>query len=261
MNLGDIASKLGREVIFPLMNLFDKKEGKFKVYKDPFGYEIVYRNKSLDKLVITEQYKLGEYSEVEVKEGYTVIDIGGHIGTSSIAYARQVGKTGKVYSIEADPSNYDILKINKERNKIENLFLYNLALVGDKNLKEIDIIIDGNNTAGHSLYESKIDTSIKVKVQAKTLIDFCKDERIEKIDILHMDIEGGEFDIFFNTPKDFLNNINQIVFEYHDLFNTGHTHEELLEMLDSMGYEYSINIGFLPKALNLGTGVVFAKKK
>ena len=46
------------------------------------------------------------------KEGDTVIDIGAHIGRYTITSSKQVGKTGKVVAIEADPDNFQLLKRN-----------------------------------------------------------------------------------------------------------------------------------------------------
>lgn len=260
LNLGDLASKLAKSIIFPIMSIFDKKEDDLKVFKDPYGMSILYRNKSLDKLVLLEQYKWGEYCNVDVKNGDTVIDIGGHIGTSTISYSRLVGSDGYIHSIEADPTNYGILSKNVKRNNLKNVSLYEMAIVGNNKVGEVEIIIDKNNTAGHSLYSSNIDTSNKVTVPAMTLEVFCRENKVTKIDILHMDIEGAEFEILLNIDKAFLTKIPKIIFEYHDLFDTGHNHEELVSLLNELGYKTEIEIPFLPKLLKLGTGIVYAHK-
>ena len=46
-----------------------------------------------------------------IKKGDIVIDCGGHIGYYSLLFSRLVGKKGKVYTFEADPTNFSLLKL------------------------------------------------------------------------------------------------------------------------------------------------------
>ena len=82
-------------------------------------------------MVLWEQWGAKDYQTVTVKEGDVVIEIGGHIGTSTLNYSHLVGPRGVVYSIEALPENFEILKRNIERNGITNVKAFHLAIVGD----------------------------------------------------------------------------------------------------------------------------------
>ena len=77
----------------------------------------------------------GEWCEYEIdllkkyiKPGDTVIDVGANIGTHTIAFARMVGKTGKVFAFEPQPRLDKILGANIHLNRLDNVFWSDKAL-------------------------------------------------------------------------------------------------------------------------------------
>ena len=50
-----------------------------------------------------------------------------------------------------------------------------------------------------------------------SLEQLFKDHEIESVDLLKMDIEGGEYAILQSTPSEVLKRVRNIVFEYHDV--------------------------------------------
>jgi hypothetical protein len=74
---------------------------------------------------------------------------------------------------------------------------------------------------------------------------------ISHCDLLKVDCEGGEYDIFFHTPADTLRRIQRISMEYHDDC-TPHSHGELADFLTQHGFTVTLrdnpvhrHIGFL----------------
>jgi len=116
-----------------------------------------------------------------------IIDIGGWIGpTMMIAYSYN---PKKIYVVEADPANYQILKQNVFKNLLnDKVELYNVC-IGNKN----DEIVSFGYTD-----ENFLDTSTKgiggnrVKVKTATLEDFLKTKDMSKINIIKIDTEGAE---------------------------------------------------------------------
>ena len=51
---------------------------------------------------------------IHIKEGDTVIDVGGNIGIFGLQAALAVGSTGRVISVEALPPTFELLKANQE---------------------------------------------------------------------------------------------------------------------------------------------------
>ena len=251
MTAGDFVAMLASKAVFPAASLFSPRDpdvphSKLRVYTSPFGQKILYRPNTLDKLVLWEQWGAKDYQTVTVKEGDVVIELGGHIGTSTLNYSHLVGPRGTVYAIEALPENFEILKRN---------------IVGDPKIEHITLNTNPYNSGGHSIFQMSVDAEATFDCPAMTLEAFVRRERIDRIDILQMDIEGAEFDILLNCDKALLASIPQLLFEYHDAYAAPRTHVELVELLRGLGfttYEYR---NFITRALNLETGIITAQKE
>jgi FkbM family methyltransferase len=265
MTPGDFVAMLASKIVFPVASLLsprdpDVPDSGLRVYTSPFGQKILYRPATLDKMVLWEQWGAKDYQTVTVNEGDTVIELGGHIGTSTLNYSHLVGPKGTVYAIEALPENYAILKRNIERNGITNVKACNLAIVGDPATTHVTLNANPYNSGGHSIFEMSVDAEAKFECPAMTLEAFVKREGISRIDILQMDIEGAEFDILLNCDKALLGSIREILFEYHDAYARPRTHQELLLLLQGLGFHTQEYRNFIAKALHLETGIITARK-
>jgi FkbM family methyltransferase len=63
-------------------------------------------------------------------EGMVFVDVGAHIGMHSIAAARIVGATGRVFSFDATPDNADFLRQNVTQNGFSDRVLVEQCFVG-----------------------------------------------------------------------------------------------------------------------------------
>jgi len=103
----------------------------------------------------------------------------------------------KIFAFEANPDSYNIAINNC--NQIDELKLYNLALV-NKIPKSGQIkLFTCNNGLGDSIYRTELDSFMEV--EAKRLSDVIKNENVkldESINIIRMNIEGCEFDVIEN---------------------------------------------------------------
>lgn len=263
MTPGDFVAMLASKVVFPVASLFSPRDpdvanSGLRVYTSPYGQKILYRPATLDKMVLWEQWGAKDYQTVTVNEGDVVIELGGHIGTSTLSYAHRVGPTGIVYAIEALPENYEILKRNIARNGITNVKAYHLAIVGDPSTTHVTLNANPYNSGGHSIFRMSVGAEATFDCPAMTLEAFCRREGITRIDILQMDIEGAEFDILMNCNKTLLAAIREIMFEYHDAYAKPRTHQELLDLLHGVGFKTEEYRNFITKALNLETGIITA---
>lgn len=124
-----------------------------------------------------------EYIKVlqdNIKEGYTVLDIGANIGFYSLLMSRMVGDSGKVYAFEPEPRNFEILQKNIALNKITNVIVSNLALSDKVGKSFMELSSDSGQ---HRLSDSG------VEIQTTTIDEYFKDT---KIDFIKMDAEGSE---------------------------------------------------------------------
>ncbi|HEU0050984.1 MAG TPA: FkbM family methyltransferase [Patescibacteria group bacterium] len=122
-----------------------------------------------------------------LKPGMTVVDIGAHIGYFARLFSACVGKTGRVYAFEADPSNFSLLKFNTFGKR--NIQISPLA-VSDA-VGTVDFFESATNTGCHSLVPGTVRTN-KISVQCTTLDALLEKGVIRNIDLIKMDIEGGE---------------------------------------------------------------------
>ncbi len=146
----------------------------------------------------------GEYEPLEtahltktIKKGDTVFDIGANIGIYTILASKLVGPRGKVYAFEPDPENYRLLIKNIKLNKLENVVAVKSAL-GDKTGR-VRFYQDISNPGESSLAE--LYRANRYMVSITTLDKFCSTNHIKRIQIIKMDVEGGEIDILNGGKK------------------------------------------------------------
>jgi len=125
-----------------------------------------------------------------IKPGMVVIDIGAHIGYFTRIFSRLVGRNGKVYAFEADPENFSLLKKNTKH--LRNVEIYQLA-VSDRQ-GTIDFYHYDEKAGCHStLPNVPLDyKKRKISVAANTLDAVLAEAGSPRVDVVKMDIEGGE---------------------------------------------------------------------
>ena len=118
-----------------------------------------------------------------------VVDIGGWIGpTMLIAYSHN---PSKIYVVEADPVNYQILKSNCMKNYLEDkVELYHVCIADKTN------DVAGFGYADRNIHDTSTKTIVKdgerVKVRTITLDDYLKKIDMGNVNVIKIDIEGGE---------------------------------------------------------------------
>lgn len=142
----------------------------------------------------------------------TIIDAGANIGLSGIVFNYSFSNASLIF-VEASNENYKCLEYNLKINKIDSI-CYNAAL-WDKNTNlTLNKEFGDKQHWAHSVIESnnKINS-----IKAITLRNLIENHQLKSIDILKIDIEGGEFNLF--NDSDFiacLNIVKSIAIELHD---------------------------------------------
>ncbi|MDI1318505.1 FkbM family methyltransferase [Flavobacterium sp.] len=172
-----------KDIVFELT----QHNGKM-VYKTTFQNVSLFTNEALYPIVADFNYYQHFY---KVKPEDVVIDAGANCGHLSILFSNLVGSKGKVYAFEPDRFNIEKIENNSKLNvdlvhniKIEDLLLW------DKN-ELIDFYEAG--TVGSSAVWMP-DKEHCVKKRAVKIDDWVKDNNIQKLDFIKMDIEGAEIE-------------------------------------------------------------------
>jgi len=122
-----------------------------------------------------------------VKPGWVCVDAGAHIGYFTLLLAKLVGPEGRVVAFEADQSNADLLRLNVSLNGYEDRVKVEHSAVSDGSRDSVALY------SGPSSFEASIlpqsDSRVS-EVPATSLDRYFR--RGERLDIVKMDIEGGE---------------------------------------------------------------------
>lgn len=177
---------------------FNRNKEKFKkIYKKEFVY---FFNDTIAKEInihgIYEKDEINLISELIRSKG-SIIDIGANIGNHSLAFSK-ISK--KVYSFEAHPRTFEVLKFNTKAYK--NIKIFNLGLSNRKGLLFFDNC-KSTNIGGKKL--SKTGSIISKIDKLDNIIKLDK-----KIKLIKIDIEGHEFEALQGMKK-LLNNNNSLI--------------------------------------------------
>lgn len=137
---------------------------------------------------VLQQYRYKKNGKVvQVDTGNIVIDAGACWGDTTLYFAHLVGEDGKVFSFEFVPGNLYILKRNLDLNKSLNDRVKVVSeAVSDRSGEIICYRENGPSTSLTRDYEGT------TCVQTTAIDDFVKEEGVEKVDFIKMDIEGSE---------------------------------------------------------------------
>lgn len=174
-----------------------------------------------------------------IKSGMIAVDIGAHIGYYTRLYSRLVGDGGKVYAFEADPKNFELLKKNTAH--LNNTKIYQVAVTDHAG--PVDFYESEEKTGCHSTVFGVIPNQKKITVPGGDLDAIFAKEGVDKIDVIKMDIEGGEPTAVKGMRNLLLNNPQIILITElsSSRLNAGHiTPFEYLQQLAGLGFYFSL---------------------
>lgn len=160
----------------------------------------------------------------------SVIDIGANVGLFTELALRKGANVVK--SVEINDVAIDIF--NSLHSNKENVELITNAV--SKGDGEIEIFIDPENSLVSSVFSNHTANLVNSKtIKTIGLNDLVK----TKTNLVKMDVEGAEFDIFEGTSIDTLKKIDFILMEFHDNFG-GILRDNILSKLEESGFTYEI---------------------
>lgn len=142
-----------------------------------------------------------------------IIDAGGYIGTAAIAFARLYPKA-KIVTIEASSDNFAVLKLNVA--PYPNIIPVHAALVGSR--REVKLQNRGTGEWGFTTIEQPRDNpeaAFMENVTGTTIPEIMRQNGKSRVDILKLDIEGGEIDVL-STSGEWLGQTTILLAELHD---------------------------------------------
>jgi FkbM family methyltransferase len=135
-------------------------------------------------------YELGTLDVIRqcLKEGDTFIDVGSSIGLMTLTASKAVGEKGQVFSFEPDKKRFINLSNSISINNSQNIKTFNYALgSADK-----EIFLNSNLPTPRI---SKTNSDNVTRVKSKTIDTLVKEECIQKISFIKIDVEGYELEV------------------------------------------------------------------
>ncbi len=202
--------------------------------------------------LITEQLKqysahtrneLGMLKSI-IREGDNIIDVGAHIGTFSIPFARFTGGVGKVFSFEANPETFQLLQKNILENNLENIVFPICAVVSEKKQNHKKVL---PKDANMGMYYFMPTQSCGDECLGSVNIDEWYDQNeIERpIHCLKIDTEGSELSVL-RACQNIIKKYKPLIYlelATEHLHRFGNSIHDIEKVLVSNGYHFFRNIG------------------
>jgi len=181
------------------------------------------------------------YSAVRplIQEGDCVLDLGAHVGYSSLLFAEWVGQKGSVFSFEPFVPHVERIKANLELNGFGNIVTVVAAGVSDSD-GSFDFYPPAQLNAGVGSFAASGRRGKRVSVPTIELDRWLSARSLENVAFCKMDVEGAEGPALKGLRKTLDRQmIGSILLELHpvQLFTLGFKVPQLLDALDRSGYE------------------------
>ena len=157
------------------------------------------------ELFVTEVYR--EVSD-HVQDCRTIVDLGANIGLASLYFADQY-PSARIVALEPFPDNYLMLQHN-----LKQLIRQGRAKTVQAAISHSEGEIRMGMPEGSEFSQAAISRGGAVPVQGITMEKLIAQQSLEQIDLLKVDIEGSEIDLF-QGPSEWLARVRAIAIEFH----------------------------------------------
>jgi FkbM family methyltransferase len=183
-----------------------------------------------------------------LEENWAIMDIGAGLGDFSICMACGHPQR-RIAAFEPFAESFQMLQENLQRNGIGNVQAFPLAVGARSGPMQLQTA--SGIAVQHSTASAAPGPTASLPVEGITLEEALHKAGFARCDLLKVDCEGGEYDIFFNTPAETLRRIDRIAMEYHDGC-TAYRHGDLVDFFRNHGFSVRLrgnpvhrHLGFL----------------
>jgi FkbM family methyltransferase len=175
-----------------------------------------------------------------LQPGMTFLDIGAYHGVYTIIAAKKLGRDGRIVAFEPSLRERQRLRLHLRQNGIESVAIEPYALAAEAGVASLAVVMDGFTTM-NSLRTPPLDqVTEQVKVETISIDEYLAREKIETVDLVKIDTEGGEMDAFRGADL-LLGRIRPLIIcEVLDLVTRswGYAASDIMKLLRTYDYEW-----------------------
>lgn len=203
----------------------------------PYPFE--FRSRAGDRLVLHERgdlttlWHLWFADEYAIPRGArTIVDLGANIGCFAVLAARTV-PSSRIFCVEPFPQTFDRLRANVAANGLVDRVRTACCAVGaNPGTARFDA---RTSVPGHQRHFADIggkNIADTVEVEVRTLGGVLEEAGFNEVDLLKVDIEGAEYELFDATPPEAVRRCRTIALEWH----ANRPWQDLWKRLEACGY-------------------------
>ena len=194
----------------------DTQLENFMINDKPFYFRPIYFDKdTIKQIFVNKEYEL-PINDFKPK---LILDCGGNIGCSAVYFAN-VYPDAQIFCVEPQKDNFTLLKKNSAF--YENIHPINSAIWGRET--SIAVLEEGRHPTDYMTFETSAENPNAFSTV--TISKLLADSGFDEIDLLKIDVEGAEKELF-SAPNvhDWLSKVNILAIELHDRMKRGCSYE------------------------------------
>ena len=196
-----------------------KQDDGETMLKTRSGLKIAIRHNKWDAKIIWEQFiDQGYLARFQIPAGRppVVVDIGSYIGDFALYCAHELG--AQVVAYEPTQENFMMLAKNLDLNPhlADRVTAVNRGVAATAEIVA-NVQVSGREIHVSSTWYADDPTAEQRTFACDTLLELLDKHGLQRVDLLKIDCEGGEYDIIPTTPNECYDRIGAIVYEWHKI--------------------------------------------
>lgn len=172
--------------------------------------------------------------------GMTFIDIGSNQGVYSLVAGKKLAGSGRVIAFEPSPREHERLQLHFRLNGIAKARAERLALASASGEFRFFQVASGDTSRNGFRPPASGDPLNEIAVESVTLDQYAASHNLSRIDVIKMDVEGGEREVLLGASKSIATFRPIFICEVLDAATGpwGYPARETIEALGAMDYRW-----------------------
>lgn len=178
--------------------------------------KIYLRKGTSDIAVFTSIFAFNEFEvNIEVPNSGVILDCGANIGASTIYFANKYPEA-LIIALEPNQANFELCQ--KNTHSLKNVICLNAAIW----THSCELYLQNPQDEDWAFrYENKkdleaVESQKGEKVTAFSVTELIDKYQLKRIDLMKIDIEGGEKELFSGNSLDWIDAVDNFIIELHD---------------------------------------------